>query len=145
MSPAAQLLTGYSVIIEFPIAWGDMDAFQHVNNVQYFRYFESARIAYFQKLNALEFMQASHIGPILKDAYTKFRFPLTYPDTISVGIRIVDLQADRFKMEYKIISQQHRVVAAEGYGWVVYYDYAQNAKANIPEKLVRLIQTLEGK
>ena len=139
------LLSDYSVIIEFPIAWGDMDAFQHVNNVQYFRYFESARIAYFQQLNALEFMQSSGIGPILKDAYTKFRFPITYPDTISVGIRVVELQADRFRMEFKIISHTHKVVAAEGYGWVVYYDYAKNTKADVPQKLVELINRLEKK
>ena len=37
-------LENYPVVIEIPVAWGDMDAFQHVNNVAYFRYFESARI-----------------------------------------------------------------------------------------------------
>ena len=45
------LIRAYPVTIEFPIAWGDMDAFQHVNNVMYLRYFESARIAYFGKID----------------------------------------------------------------------------------------------
>lgn len=44
-----QLLADYPVIATFPIAWGDMDAFQHVNNTRYFRYFEDARIAYFEE------------------------------------------------------------------------------------------------
>jgi acyl-CoA thioester hydrolase len=43
-------IDGYPVVIEIPIAWGEMDAFQHVNNIFYFRYFESARIAYFGRL-----------------------------------------------------------------------------------------------
>ena len=35
----------YPVVIEIPVAWGEMDAYGHVNNIVYFRYFESARIA----------------------------------------------------------------------------------------------------
>ena len=40
-----ELTREYPVIIELPVAWGDMDAFAHVNNTAYFKYFESARIA----------------------------------------------------------------------------------------------------
>jgi len=39
------------VVIETPVAWGQMDAFRHLNNTAYFRFFESARIAYFEKLD----------------------------------------------------------------------------------------------
>ena len=42
---AAGLLRGFPGIIELPVSWGEMDAFGHLNNVVYFRYFESARIA----------------------------------------------------------------------------------------------------
>ena len=41
-----ELLALYPVTLALRVAWGDMDAFQHVNNTVYFRYFESARIAY---------------------------------------------------------------------------------------------------
>lgn len=37
-------LAGFPVRVDIPVAWGEMDAFGHVNNVVYFRYFESARI-----------------------------------------------------------------------------------------------------
>lgn len=40
---AADPLDGYPVRIEVPVAWGELDAFGHVNNTAYFRYFESAR------------------------------------------------------------------------------------------------------
>ncbi len=60
------LLINFPVVIELPLAWGEMDAFQHVNNVAYFRYFESARIAYFSKLDLLMLMNQTGIGPILK-------------------------------------------------------------------------------
>jgi acyl-CoA thioester hydrolase len=33
------ILEDYPVIVEFPVAWGEMDAMGHVNNIVYFRYF----------------------------------------------------------------------------------------------------------
>lgn len=45
MKPDA--FAGFPVRVGIPVAWGEMDAFGHVNNVVYFRYFESARIAFF--------------------------------------------------------------------------------------------------
>ena len=51
-----KLLADYPVVVETPVAWGEMDAFGHVNNIVYFRYFETARIAYFEKLDVPEFL-----------------------------------------------------------------------------------------
>src|SRR4051812_27249954 len=53
------------VTVEIPVAWGDMDAFGHVNNTVYFRWFESARIAYFEKIGLNERMKRDKKGPIL--------------------------------------------------------------------------------
>ena len=47
-------LQDYPVIYEQQVAWGDMDAFGHVNNVIYYRYIESARVCYLDKLNIFE-------------------------------------------------------------------------------------------
>ena len=47
-------LAQYPVIHEQAVAWGDMDAFGHVNNVLYYRYIESARIRYLDALNIFD-------------------------------------------------------------------------------------------
>ena len=44
------LLKSYPVVIDIPIAWGEMDALKHVNNMVYFRYFESVRVVYLEKI-----------------------------------------------------------------------------------------------
>ncbi len=138
------LLHGFPVVVELPVAWGEMDAFNHVNNIVYFRYFESARIAYFEKLNLMLFMEQTGIGPILASTHCRYKIPLTYPDTIAVGARIARLEADRFTMEYSIVSQQHQKIAAEGDGVIVSYDYRANKKAPMPAELTRRIVELEG-
>jgi len=110
------LLKNYPVVIEIPIAWGDMDAFQHVNNIMYFRYFESARIAYFEKLNFIEQMKKTGIGPILANTQCKFKIPLSYTDQVSVGAKVDVIEKDRFLMKYLVVSHKHKNIAAVGEG-----------------------------
>ena len=137
------LLDNYPVQIEVPIAWGDMDAFQHVNNVAYFRYFESARILYSEKLGLHKLKDETGIGPILGSTSCKYRLPLTYPDTISVGARIVDIAQDRFTMQYVVVSHKHQKIAAEGDGVVVMYNYNEGKKTAIPEEIRERIRIME--
>lgn len=132
------------VVIEIPVAWGEMDSFQHVNNIVYLRYFESARIAYFERLKLMEFMSQTGIGPILASVQCKFKIPLTYPDTVSVGTRISRVEQDRFTMEYCVVSQRHQKIAAEGEGVVVSFNYREGKKAPFPEEIKQRIAALEA-
>lgn len=140
-----ELLKEFPVVIELPVVWGEMDAFQHVNNVVYFRYMETARIAYFHAMNYMKVMEETGLGPILASTQCRYRFPLTYPDTVSVGARATDLDVDRFRMVYRIVSHRHRRIAAEGDAVIVSYDYRNHTKAPLPEAVRRYIVELEGK
>ncbi len=139
-----QLLADYLAVIEIPVAWGEMDAFGHVNNIVYLRYFESARIAYLDRLDTMEVKAATGIGPILAETRCRYKLPLTYPDTISVGARIVELAADRFLMHHRVVSHRHGQAAAEGEARIVYYDYHARQKAPLPAVVVDRIRALEG-
>ena len=138
------LLKQCPVVIETPIAWGQMDAFQHLNNTAYFRFFESGRIAYFERLKLLEYMQETGVGPILASTSCRFKIPLTYPDTVSIGTRVSEVQADRFTMDYYVVSHKHQKVAAEGTGLIVCLNYRENRKAPIPSELRERIAELEA-
>ena len=138
-----ELLKIYPVVIELPVAWGEMDALRHVNNIVYFRYFESARMAYFTRLDIWNYMDETGIGPILASTACKFRLPLVYPDTVSVGTRISGVESDRFVMHYVVVSHGHAKVAAEGEGLIVSYDYRALKKAPLPYEIKRRIEVLE--
>ncbi|MCA9507638.1 MAG: acyl-CoA thioesterase [Myxococcales bacterium] len=137
------MLKEFSVVIEDNLRWGDMDAFQHVNNTLYFRYFEEARIAYFHKIKIIEEMKHSGIGPILKSTLCTFRIPLTFPDTISIGTKVSLIESDRFLMNYAVFSHHHQKIAAEGEGIIVSFDYPNAKKVPLPVKVVDAIRTLE--
>jgi acyl-CoA thioester hydrolase len=138
-----ELLEGYPVVIDISVAWGEMDAFQHVNNVAYFRYFESARIRYSEILGLLTFREQTGIGPILRSASCRYKLPLTYPDMISVGTKITGMEEDRFTMKYVVVSHKHQKIAAEGEGVIVMYNYHEGKKTAIPEAIRKKIIAYE--
>lgn len=140
----SSLLEDYPVVIEVPVAWGDMDAMRHVNNTVYFRWFESVRIAYFDEIGYLDHMRETGVGPILASTHCRFRIPLAHPDHVRAGARVSELGEDRFVMSYAVTSRQTEKIAAEGDGLIVSFDYHHNRKAPLPAAVRRRIEALEG-
>lgn len=137
-------------LAEFPVAvaidlpWGDMDAFAHINNVAYFRYFEQARVAYLTRVGWMDRMRDAGIGPIIHSTNARYRKPLTYPDRIHVGARVVVIEADRVTVEHRLVSERWDGVAAEGQAVVVCFDYRGGVKASIPDDIRACIEQQES-
>lgn len=138
----SDVLPDYPVVITQNVIWGEMDAFQHVNNTVYFRYFENARLEYFQRTGFMDLDEAGGIGPILASTSCRFRIPLTYPDTIHIGARVSEMGEDRFTMQYAVYSEQHGKIAAEGEGLVVCLDYRSHKKVAIPAAIRSKMEAL---
>ena len=138
-----EVLSACTVVMNIPVAWGEMDAMGHLNNIIYFRYFESVRIDYFRKLDLIGYQQETGIGPILASTECRYKMPLQFPDTVMVGTKILSMEADRFVMGYEVFSTRHKRIAADGEGVIVTYDYRNNKKVNIPDALRAKILELE--
>lgn len=136
-------LSDYPVVITVPVAWGEMDSLGHVNNIVYFRYFETARIVYLEKSGMMEIMKRSGIGPILARTSATYRKPISYPDTLSVGARVATIGTTSFIMEY-LVESEALGTATFGDAVIVTYDYTRRAKATVPDEVVKAIERLEG-
>ncbi len=139
-----ELLKNFPVVVTLPVVWGEMDAMQHVNNAVYFRYFESGRTAYFEKLGVWRLTRQSGLGVILASINCRFRIPLTYPDTVSVGVRAIRIEADRFIIEHCVVSHKHQKIAAEGEGLMICYDYREQKKTLMSETMKQEIENLQA-
>ena len=146
MDDLSEELKKFPVKVDIDVQWGEMDAAGHVSNVIYLRWFEHARVAY---LDALEYPivmadeEEGLPGVILAKQDCKYLFPVTYPDTITLGIRVTDMQEDRFTMHCKMFSRRHNRLVAIANAVMVTYDYRQHRKAPIPERLRQDIHALE--
>lgn len=140
---ATDHLAGYPIVVRIPVQWGEMDAYGHVNNAVFFRYFESARVAYLEACGFIDSYDRDRIGAILHSTSCRFRQPLFYPDTVLVGARAAEVEEDRFVHAYEAISLTNGVIVAEGTGVVVSFDYERRQKAPLPPAVRRKIEEME--
>ncbi|HAS6061798.1 TPA: acyl-CoA thioesterase [Vibrio vulnificus] len=139
------LLQDFPVVTKINVAWGEMDALQHINNVVYFRYFETARIEYFNKINLMDEIKRNQIGPVLSETQCRYRIPVTFPDTLSIGSRVSELGEDRFTMEYQVVSKKMGKVTTTGSATVVMFDFKNQCKTQLPAVLRDAIFSIEAK
>jgi len=132
-------LQDFNIVEEIPVRWGDMDARGHVNNTVYFRYFESSRIALFHSLNVYEEMEASGDAPILVYTHCNFKTPVTYPDTIYVGAKITNIEESKVRITHSMVSKNLNKEVADGEALVVWYNYRNQKKGIISERLRKRI------
>ncbi|KAM3465105.1 hypothetical protein NHJ6243_001904 [Beauveria neobassiana] len=141
------------------IAWGDMDSMListgHVNNVKYNRFAESGRVNWMMNVAAhvapehrrefTELMSPRGIGLILASIRTDYKFPMTFPDQVTVLHKLVtkpDDSSDRILMEAVAYSHKHKRAAARFFEDIAVYDYRAAAKAPLKPFMVKEMQVM---
>ena len=137
-------LTAHAFQITQQVQWGDQDAFGHVNNVIYFRWFESARIEYFRQAG-LGHAKSQGVGPILAAIRCDFKRQLTYPDTLIVTASIASVGRTSLKMTHLLYSQAHGAIAALGDSTIVMFDYTHQRPVLVSDEIRTRIDALEGR
>ncbi|CRJ82860.1 hypothetical protein BN1708_009053 [Verticillium longisporum] len=129
----------------------------HVNNVMYNKFAESARVNWILSHGKrdgpeaakewAEIMSPRGVGLILKSIKTDFKFPMAYPDQVTVVYKLAEkptYTSDHLKLDALLLSEQHRRVAARCIEEVTIYDYRAAKKAVLPSHMVdRLAETFE--
>ena len=133
-------LTQFPIVYEQKVAWGDMDAFGHVNNVMYYRYIESARIEYFDRLNVFD----QDVLTVVASSQCKYLKPVFYPDVLHIGARVEEMRNTAIRMHYVLFSQQQQQIVADGEAVIVFVDKVEMKKTLIPQQLRKIIIDLEA-
>jgi acyl-CoA thioester hydrolase len=139
------LLAGFPVVIEFDVGWSDMDSYDHVSNLVYFRYFQDARITYLSRVGWMESKRLTGLGPIVKSTAATYRKPVKYPDRVLVGVRAAEVAVDRVTFEHRVVSRAWDAVACEGTAVIVSYDYRNEGKCPLPDAVRKAIGEMENR
>jgi len=126
----------YSYVHKQRVAWGDMDAFGHLNNVMYARYFENARAEYFTD-NGL-WKSPTHVeggAPVVTRLEFDFRRQVVFPQTLEVTLEMSSVNSRGFRMNCSFWDEKNECVATAmaSFLWV---DFSTGKPGRLPAEVV---------
>lgn len=124
-------------VMRMAIRWGDMDVMGHVNNTVYFRYIETARIAWLEQAGAMP--DPAGEGPVIVNAHCAFLKQLKYPGDIEVTTFVGPPGRSSFEVSHEIRlvgpDGQAGALHAEGGAKVVWVNFPAEKSAPLPDRL----------
>lgn len=124
------------------IRWGDMDSFGHVNNVEFFRYLESARVEYAMTVLADE-VRASGENIILADLHCAFQRQLRWPGAVDIHTRTVRVGRTSIALHQLMCLADTRDIVASADTVLVWFDFTAQRPAPVPDNIRRRIGSYE--
>ena len=116
------------------VRWGDMDAFNRVNNAQYLRYLEEARV---QWLAAIPGMSLNdRIAPVLVASHVNYRRPIEWPNEILVELFIEKIGGSSLTMAHRMQSPtDENVLYSDGNVVMAWIDTQTGKSVPLPEAI----------
>ena len=142
-SPAARtgLRAGYRYFLAIPTRWMDNDSYGHVNNVIYYAYFDTVVNEHLIRVGGLDIANDPVVGYVVETS-CRFRKPLTFPETIEAGLRVVRLGTSSVTYEIGIFRQDDDEAAATGRFVHVWVDRTTQRPAPVPPRIRATLEPL---
>lgn len=122
------------------VRWGDMDAFGHVNNTQYFRYFEQCRVNWLSRIGKQEAVTESAEGPVIISTTANYLLPLHYPATVSISMYGAEPGRSSFNSHYEIRdAKDNTKLYTTGEAKIVWVDQEKGKSKPLPSDIRELL------
>jgi acyl-CoA thioester hydrolase len=132
----------YRVFYEIPSRWLDNDIYGHINNVNYYSFFDTAIAHYLMGEGDLDPWQGEVIGFCVESA-CRFRRGARFPDRITAGLKVTRLGRSSVTYAIGIFRNDEGETAADGRFVHVFVERASERPAAIPapirDALARLL------
>ena len=132
----------FDTLVLLPVMWGEMDAFGHINNVVYMRYFETARVQYFDRLAGMQNFPGD-IKPILASITGTYKRPIVYPDTLRIYVGVTKLGGASMTMACEMYSEKG-YLAFQGECVLVMFDVVKQRPVGIPQVVRDFARSIDG-
>lgn len=117
--------------LAIPTRWMDNDAYQHVNNVVYYSYFDTAVNQFLITKGVLD-IHADRVVGLVVDTGCSYFHSIAFPDTVHVGMRVAKLGNSSVRYELALFKNDDARPAAAGHFVHVYVDRDSNTPVPIP-------------
>ena len=133
--------SAYKHVVDVPTRWMDNDIYGHVNNVNYYSYFDTAVNGFLIKGGALDIHDGPVIGLVV-ETNCKYFGPLAFPDTVKAGIGVSKIGNSSVRYEIGLFKENENEPVAQGYFVHVYVDRATRRPTSLPDELNSLLETI---
>lgn len=131
----------YSHFLSLATRWMDNDVYGHVNNVQYYSYFDTAVNHYLIKAGWLDIQHGEVVGLVVETKCT-YHASVAFPDELDIGLRVERLGNSSVRYGIGIFRRGESQAAAEGYFVHVYVNRDSNTPVKLPEALRKVLEPL---
>jgi acyl-CoA thioester hydrolase len=112
--------------------WMDNDVFQHVNNVNYFSYFDTA-VTYYEMTEKVVGLLDGPVHCVVAEVTCRYHSSLAFPDRVTVGVRVATIGRSSVRYELAIFRNDEDVAAAEGHFIHVFVERGVQRPVPIPD------------
>ena len=121
----------YPVLYDIPTRWLDNDIYGHVNNVNYYSYFDTAIANFLMGEGGLDPWHDQVVGFCVESA-CRFRRGIRFPDRVCAGLRVTKLGRSSVRYEIGIFRGDEDAAAADGHFVHVFVARAEERAAPVP-------------
>jgi acyl-CoA thioester hydrolase len=127
-----------------PIAsrWNDVDVYGHVNNVEYYSYFDTVISTYLVKEGGLDFLAGPVIG-VCAESHCRFLQELAFPETVEAALRVEHIGRTSVRYGIGLFRSGEAGPAAEGWFVHVFVDRATRRPTPLPAPLRAALELIE--
>jgi acyl-CoA thioester hydrolase len=101
------------------VLWGEMDAFGHINNVVYFRYFESGRVHFFNETALWQTFLDEQVRIVVVKLECNYVQEIIFPEEIEILVAIKEVGNSSIKVHQVVKSSTKNIIFAHGEGIIV--------------------------
>ena len=134
MPDKTETRAAYAAFQTITTRWMDNDVYGHVNNVQYYSFFDTAVNRWLIEQGVLDIHQGQVIGLVVETSCSYFQ-PIAFPETVHAGIRVAKLGNSSVRYEVGLFRDDDQIVSAAGHFIHVYVDRATNRPVPLPDPL----------
>jgi acyl-CoA thioester hydrolase len=135
-------LAGYPHRQTIPTRWKDNDVYGHVNNVEYYSFFDTIINEFLIRAGGLDILQGPVIG-LCAESHCAFTAALSFPEPVAAGLRVGHLGTSSVRYEIGLFGDDGGVPAATGWFVHVFVDRQTRRPVPIPDAIRSALRTLE--
>lgn len=121
--------------------WMDNDVYGHVNNVQYYSYFDTAVNHYLIKSGWLDIHGGVVVGLVV-ETRCSYAASIAFPDELDIGLRVEKIGNSSVRYGIAIFRRGEDLAAAEGHFIHVYVERESNTPVRVPDSLREVLAPL---